>query len=251
MIYITIIVLFFATFLNARETGQTEITTEEGIEVFKQEKYYLLKKNVIILSDEFELRADLVKAFFDKDLYDITKIESKKNVVLNSSRGINASGSEIDFSIVDEVIKIKGEKSLLINKEMTMRSDGLIDVNNYKGIFKINGLNSNLKTSEVDISGYSIRGEFIEVNGQNEIQNLYVNDDNQINIKTETLNMFGLKAIYNKKDNIIELFDNVSIIRDNESISGDYAKINTLTESYKVTSKNSEKVKVLLNNTNE
>ena len=44
----------------------------------------------------------------------------------------------------------------------------------------------------------------------------------------------------------LEDFENVRIIRDKESITGDYAKINTLTESYKVTSNNTNKVKVLL-----
>ena len=47
-------------------------------------------------------------------------------------------------------------------------------------------------------------------------------------------------------------FDEVEVIRDNETIKGDYAKINTLTESYKVTSKNiNEKVKVLINKKDE
>ena len=46
----TVIIYFFVFFsvLQARELGQTEITTEEGIEVYQKEKYYLLKKNVII-----------------------------------------------------------------------------------------------------------------------------------------------------------------------------------------------------------
>ena len=56
---------------------------------------------------------------------------------------------------------------------------------------------------------------------------------------------------YDKKNNIIELFNNVKIYRDNETIYGDYAKINTLDESYKVTSKKSEKVKVLLKEKDE
>ena len=32
--------------LQARNLGETEITTEEGIEVFQKEKHYILKKNV-------------------------------------------------------------------------------------------------------------------------------------------------------------------------------------------------------------
>ena len=41
-IFFLIIFLSFSTM--GREAGQTEITTEEGIEVFQKEKYYLLKK---------------------------------------------------------------------------------------------------------------------------------------------------------------------------------------------------------------
>ena len=47
--------------LFAREIGETEITAEEGIEVFQDEKYYLLKKNVKIESDNFTLIGDTVK----------------------------------------------------------------------------------------------------------------------------------------------------------------------------------------------
>lgn len=41
-------ILFFLLIMSfeiyARNIGQTEITTDEGIEVFQNEKYYLLKK---------------------------------------------------------------------------------------------------------------------------------------------------------------------------------------------------------------
>ena len=77
MIRLLIIFCFFTTIINAREVGQTEITTEDGIEVYQKEKYYLLKKNVVIESDNFNLKADHVKAFFDKDLYDIINILPK------------------------------------------------------------------------------------------------------------------------------------------------------------------------------
>ena len=63
--------------------------------------------------------------------------------------------------------------------------------------------------------------------------------------------MYSLTAKYNKNDDIIELFDNVKIFRDNELITGNYAKINTITETYKVKSKDSEKVKILLNTPDE
>ena len=82
---IIIYFLLFFSILQARELGQTEITTEDGIEVYQKEKYYLLKTNVEIESDNFKLTAQKVKAYFDKDLYDIVDIYSQGNVILESN----------------------------------------------------------------------------------------------------------------------------------------------------------------------
>ena len=155
------------------------------------------------------------------------------------------------MNIKNEDIYIEGKNSSLINKEINMKSDGKIKVNNSSGDFEINGLNSKLKSETIDISGKIIKGRFLNIDGINEVQDLFVVDDKLLNIKTENLNMFSIEANYNKSENIIELFDNVKIIRDNESVTGDYAKINTLNESYKVTSKDSKKVKILLNESTE
>ena len=244
-----IIFILISKHLIAMDTNQTEITTDEGIEIFQEEKYYLLKKNVKIISKNFSLSADTVKAYFDKDLYDIIKIESFKNVVLTSEKGVVAKGQKIFFSIKDENILVEGIKSSLVNKEMKMFSNLSIEINNQTGKFKLRGEDSNLINNDLNISGSIIDGFFINNNNINEITALYVEDQNQINIKTSKVNMFAKKSNYSKKNNLIELFDNVKIIRSNEVIVGDYAKINTLNESIKVTSdKTSNKVKILLNN---
>ena len=152
---------------------------------------------------------------------------------------------------INEDLQIFGKNSLFVNNEISMASDKEIKINNITGEFMLNGPNSRLKSNKIDITGYLIKGKFSQIENINEVELLYVEDKTQINIKTETLDMYALKADYDKKINIIELFDNVKIYRDNESILGDYAKINTLTESYKVTSKESGKVKVLLDKTDE
>ena len=54
-----------------------------------------------------------------------------------------------------------------------------------------------------------------------------------------------------KPDSWWMLFEKVKVIRGGEIITGDYAKINTESESYKIISNNKEKVKVLITNTNE
>ena len=63
---IIFILLSFSCY--GKESNQIEITTDQGIEVFQNEKYYLLKKNVVIVSEKFNLKAQLVKAFFEKEL---------------------------------------------------------------------------------------------------------------------------------------------------------------------------------------
>jgi lipopolysaccharide export system protein LptA len=65
------------------------------------------------------------------------------------------------------------------------------------------------------------------------------------------MDMYAKKAIFSKEDNLIELFNDVKIIRNNETIIGDYAKINTLDRSYKIISKNSKRVKLLIESNNE
>ena len=80
-----IIVYILTTNAVAREKGQTEITTEDGVEVFQDEKYYLLKKNVTIESDTFILKADNVKINFEKSLYDIVSLNAEGNVIFESS----------------------------------------------------------------------------------------------------------------------------------------------------------------------
>ena len=63
--------------------------------------------------------------------------------------------------------------------------------------------------------------------------------------------MHSKKAIYNKETSIIELFENVKIIRGSEIITGDYGTLDTKNNSYKVKSNNSGKVKVLITDSNE
>ena len=140
------IILFFlfSSLIHSRETGQTEITTEEGIEVYQKEKYYLLKKNVIIVSDNFNLKAQEVKAHFNNDLYDLTDIYSKENVVLESNTVLKVSGKEVDINLKNENITIRGEKSFLQNEQFTMNADRLIDINNIIGEFIIFGKKSTI-----------------------------------------------------------------------------------------------------------
>lgn len=246
LIFLYILLLFISSLLNAREKGQIEITTKEGIEVFQNEKYYLLKDDVNIISDNFELSADKVKAYFDKDLYDIISIDATGNAKLTSPQGISAIGNKIEFDINNQIIIILGINSKINLNNIEMFSNNLININNAKKKFNIIGKSSKMNTSEIEITASEIKGKYINLNGINEIEELNIYDDEITNIKTTNANMNSKRAIFNKKSNTIELFENVKIVRKNEIIIGEYAYIDMLNESYKVKSKNNKKVKILI-----
>ena len=84
LIIFSFVLISFSVSGISKGIGETEITTDDGIEVFQNEKYYLLKKNVTITSDDFEITSDRVKANFEIDLYDITSLETKGSSTLNA-----------------------------------------------------------------------------------------------------------------------------------------------------------------------
>ena len=254
---INFIICFFIILLSfnsalTRNIGETEITTDDGIEVFQEEKYYLLKKNVEILSDEFNLNGQIVKVYFEKDLYDIKKLIAKNSVnFISELYNIKGSGTNLEFNFKKEEILVYGNDSKLFLEKTEMSSDGKILVNNIDGSFYIHGNNSKLISDDIFIKGSKIDGEFSIINEKRDIANLVVEDDTQLNIKTDDIIMFSKKAIYDKESSIIELFEDVKINRGNEVITGDYGRLDTKNNSYKVSSNEKTKVKAIIMNSDE
>ena len=246
--FITILLLSLIGSNLLSNENQIEITTDEGIEVFQNEKYYLLKKNVEIITNNFVLSSDLVKVYFKNDLYDIVKIECSDNVKFKTVSGIIAKGNKVNLDILNDNIEILGNNSELKYNNLFLFSNELIFIDRVKENFKLRGEGSMLDSNNIKVIGSLIFGSFSNVEGSNEISTLEVTDEISANIITEKINMFSMKAIYSKKNNIIELFDNVKIKSKNELILGDNATINTVDNSYKISSNGSQKVKILINN---
>ena len=243
------LVIFFTYCVNAKESGETEITTEDGIEVFQNEKFYLLKKNVNIKSDNFDLSADNVKINFDENLYDITELNADGNVKFNSLNfKMKGSGKFLNFEVKVERLKVKGSNSELISDDIKMFSDGFIEINNLDGNFSLKGKNSKLINESVLIEADSIDGIFSEINGKKEIEFLNVIDNNIAYIKNNDTEMYAKKINFDNNTSIIELIDSVTIIRNEEKITGDYGTLDTINNSYKIKSKNKTKVRVIIQN---
>ena len=249
LIFSITIIILFSFKVTAREIGETEITTEDGIEVFQNEKYYLLKKNVKILSDNFNLNAKDVKIFFDKSLYDITELNAEGDVSFVSSKfRLNSKSQSLKFEVKIEKLRVDGKNSELITKDIEMYSDGFIEVNNLNGKFKLEGLNSKLINKDVFIKAEKIEGVFSKIGDESEITYLNVIDKKVSYVKNNNTEMYAKKINFDNKTSIIELIDNVVIIRNGEKISGDYGTLDTKNNSYKIKSNNDTKVKAVIQN---
>ncbi len=242
-----IIIFIFSESVLALEKGETEITTEDGIEVFQNEKYYLLKKNVKILSDTFSLNADLVKIDFNKSLYDIIELNAEGNVNFSSPEfKLNGNGDQLKFEVNAEKLKVEGINSKLVTEDIEMFSDGYIEVNNINGNFSLIGSNSKLINETILIKGNSIKGIFSDKENKKEVIFLDVFDDKISYAKNSDTEMFAKKIIFDNKISLIELIDNVTIIRDGEKITGNYGTLDTKNNSYKIKSNDKTKVKVII-----
>ena len=246
IIFKLIIVILFSINANAREEGETEITTQDGIEVYQNEKFYLLKKNVKIKSDSFNLNADNVRVDFDKSLYDITELEAKGNVNFISQQfKMNGSGEKLNFKVLIEELKVEGVDSELITENVKMHSDGYVKVNN-NGNFKLKGTNSRLINENILIIAESIEGIFSNNKDNQEITFLDVFDNKISYVKNNDIEMYAKKIRFDNKSSLIELRDDVTIIRDGEKITGDYGTLDTKNNSYKIKSNNETKVRVII-----
>jgi len=248
--FVNFIILSLISFsLCSREIGETEITTEDGIEVFQNEKFYLLKKNVKIESDNFILSADDVKIDFDKSLYDITNLYAKGEVDFFSKEfGISSNGDILNFRVRIEKLRVEGQGSELLTKDVEMFSDGFIEVNNQNGDFLLKGLDSKLINESIVIIADNIDGNFVDKVDKKEITFLKVIDEKISYVKNNDTEMYAKKINFDYDTSIIELIDDVTIIRNEEKITGDYGTLDTRNNSYKIKSNNQNKVKVIIQN---
>ena len=176
-------------------------------------------------------------------LYDIIKIEAENNVYFESkNNNLSASGEFLSFETISELLSVNGTNSLIKIESTNMQSDNYIEINYSNGTFKLLGKESNLYNHEISIIGSNIIGSYKNINDITVIESLNVEDQDIAEIKTKNIEMYAKKAEYSKKNNTIELFENVKVIRGTEIIIGDYGLINLLNESYSVKSKNSSVV---------
>ena len=161
---------------------------------------------------------------------------------------MHGKGNALNFEVQTEKLKVEGQNSKLNTEEIQMFSDGFIKVNNTNGNFLLEGENSKLVGENILIVAGFIDGIFSNDGGSNEITFLNVFDKKISYVKNNNTEMYAKKINFDKSTSIIELIDNVTIIRDGEKISGNYGTLDTKNNSYKIKSNDETKVKVIILN---
>ena len=182
-------------------------------------------------------------------MYDIIQLNAVGDVKFNSQEfKMSGKGENLQFLVKLEEIKVEGLNSELFNEDVKMFSDGYIQINNLNGDFSLKGKNSKLINENIIIIAESIDGIFVIKDKQREISFLDVFDNNMSYVKNNNTEMYAKKINFNIDTSIIELIENVTIIREDEKISGDYGTLDTKNNSYKIKSNNDTKVKVVIKN---
>ena len=211
-----ILYIFIFKIVNAEEIKKdtTIITADGGIKVYQDEKYYDLIDNVIIDSENFNLKADNVIAYYGEDFYDLTRIIATGNAEIITTEGAEIRGNEVTYDIKN-------------------------------GNFSING-NGIFINNELRVEGEDIQGEITEINKVKYVKKVEAKDSNKVFIQNKDMKSYSKSAIYSKENEILELFDEVKIIKNQEITTGDYANINMETNDYSIKSINN-KVQLLIN----
>ena len=129
-----------------------------------------------------------------------------------------------------------------------MFSDGFIEVNNVLGDFSLKGLNSKLVNENILIIAEKINGKFYNKDNKKQISFLNVDDEKISYVKNNNSEMYAQKINFDNSTSIIELINNVTIIRNEEKVTGDYGTLDTKNDSYKIKSNNKSKVRVIIQN---
>ena len=129
-----------------------------------------------------------------------------------------------------------------------MYSDGFIEVNNQNGKFFLKGKNSKLNSENIFIKADKINGIFSNETNKQKITFLDVSDNEISYVKNNDTEMYAKEIKFNSDTSIIELYNNVIIIRNEERITGDYGTLDTKNNSYKIKSNKQNNVKVIIKN---
>ncbi|MAQ07941.1 MAG: hypothetical protein CMN50_09640 [SAR116 cluster bacterium] len=231
--------LFFLLFICekvlANDYNSLIVEADNSIEYFEKEKYYLASGNAIATKNGVTLKADKIKAFFEKNINDneIKLIFGIGNVKISKNK-IRAEGNHVVYDLYNETIKFINGYQFFKTEDIFIESNKILLYDNKISTAKGKGKVKIILKKNIKIFADEVKAIF---NKKDDSLQEAIGTGN-IKIYTKSSKTFAEKANYKRKSNIILLEENVRIFQDNLSIVGQSGLTNLNTGVSRILSNN-------------
>ena len=233
----TLIFTFFSSLfvllsltLYAKEKSNSELIVEadNSIEFYEKEKYYLASGNAIASKDGITLKANTIRAFFDKKKK-INKVIANGNASILKD-GMIAKAGKVRYNFKNQFIILTKKTQSFKSEEIFIKTKEVLSFDNSKKIAIGKG-----KVQVTLKNGIKIYTDELIANFNNSNNSLTkANAKGNVIIVTKNEKASSNLAFFDKKTNLIKLKENVIITRNNSKITGELGITNLKTGVTKI-----------------
>ena len=235
--FLTYLFFLLNSTLYANEKNNSELIVEadNSIEFYEKEKYYLATGNAIASKDGIILKANTIKAFFNKK-NKINKVVAYGNASITKG-SILAKAGHVKYNFKNQFIILTKNTPSFKSEEIFIKSKEILSFDNSKKIAKGRGKVELTLKNGIRIFTDELIANFSKLN--NSLTKAKAKGNVVIVTKNERSS--SSYAVFDKKTNLITLKENVIIKRNNSNISGEIGITNLKTGITKISGGNKKK----------
>ena len=220
--------LSLSLYANEKNNSELVVEADKSIEFYEKEKYYLASGNAIASKDGITLKANTIKAFFDKKKK-INKIIANGNASI-LKEGIIAKAGKVKYDFKNQFIVLTKNTPSFRSKEIFIKTKEILSFNNLKKLATGKGEVQVTLKSGIKIYSDHLIANFNNLNNSSKKAKAKGN----VIIITKNERTSSNFAFFDKKTNLIKLKENVIITRNNSKITGELGVTNLKTGITKI-----------------
>lgn len=200
-------VLFLFTFTPTVFAEDIELSADNGLEWNQKEQQIIMKENATAKTNEYELRADNIVAYYKEPNKKIYKVTATDNVNVKSKEE-TITTDKLDYDINNEIIHLTANENptTLKNKDSEIVAKDTVVY--YKAKNYATAKNAKIINTGRTLFADNIRVEFIRTkNTANELKQILANGNIKLIDGEEEL--YGDTAEYNPKNGFATISGNV------------------------------------------
>ena len=222
-------------YANEKHNSELIVEADNSIEFYEKEKYYLATGNAIASKDGIILKANTIKAFFNKK-NKINKVVSYGNASITKG-SILAKAGHVKYNFKNQFIILTQNTPSFKSEEIFIKSKEILSFDNSKKIANGRGKVELTLKNGIKIFTDELIANFSKLN--NSLTKAKAKGNVVIVTKNERSS--SNYAVFDKKTNLITLKENVIIKRNNSNISGEIGITNLKTGITKISGGNKKK----------